>query len=412
MTDAQRTAAAAASPRHYTRVAIVLHWLVALAVLAMLPLGLVMKRAAVALETKFWLYQLHKSLGFTILALMLVRIVWRLRHAPPPLPAGISARLTRLAQSAHLALYMLLIALPVTGWLLVSSAALNVPTRYFNLVTVPHLPGWSTLPVETRGVFETYYANLHRYTALALGLLVLVHIAAALYHRRHGIDLRARMRLLPGIRPRIGPRSGPRIGRRDHTPPRIRVSAFLMSVALGAALLASAAVPATATAPAWTVDAAASSLSFSVKAGADTVRGRFPDFTARITFDPAAPETVDIDISIGIAALTTGTPDIDAALKMPDWFDAARHPTAHLRATRAERTATGFILHGTLTLRGTSVPVALPFVLAHSGRRAEATGELTLDRLQFGIGSKSPIPGLFIASDVRVTLKLVAERQG
>jgi cytochrome b561/polyisoprenoid-binding protein YceI len=392
--DLATTTALAHRSARYTPGALVLHWLIALAVLAMIPLGLIMKRAGLALETKLWLYQLHKSIGLTIFALMLARIAVRMRHAPPPLPAGISALFGRLAHSAHLALYMLLIALPITGWLLASSAVLNVQTLYFNLFTVPHLPGWATLPVETRRVFEVYYANLHGLTALALGVLVLIHIGAALYHLRHGIDLLARM--MPW-RP---------AGKTQ----KIRVASRLLPVMLAALVLAPAA-SAAGPSPEWTTDPAASSLTFAVQAGAETVRGRFPDFSARISFDPAAPETARVEISIAIAALTTGSAEIDGALKLADWFDAGRHPTAMFKADRAERTATGYTIHGALTVRGTTHPVALPFTLSITGRRAEATGEITLNRLHFGVGRKDPIAGFIIAPEVRVTLKLVAERQ-
>jgi cytochrome b561/polyisoprenoid-binding protein YceI len=388
---AVQVTAAEHRPSRYTRTASLLHWLIALGVVVMLPLGLAMKRAPFALEAKLKLYQLHKSIGLTILALMLARVVWRLGHAPPPLPAGFSVATRGLAHAVHLLLYMLLLALPIAGWLLTSSAALPIPTRFFDVFTVPHLPALATLPAEARRVWELFFGQLHSLSALALGLLITLHVLAALRHQRRGVDILARM--LPW--------------RRTAAKPPIRVATLLLALAAAVAL---APPLAAAGPPAWTVDPKASSLTFAAMAGGQAVTGRFPQIEARIRLDPEKPETAEIEIRIVIAALTTGTAEVDAALQAIDWFDAKAHPIAVFRSKSAERTAAGFLLAGEIALRGTTRRLAVPFKLALDGRRATATGEVTLDRNDFGIGPRDPIAGIAVAPEVRIALKIVADR--
>ena len=101
------------SARRYSAVAILLHWASALAVLVLIGLGLTMTHAVLAPLRQFQLYQWHKSVGLTVLALTLLRLGWRLAHRPPPLPATLPARERAGAHAAHALLYGLLLGLPL-----------------------------------------------------------------------------------------------------------------------------------------------------------------------------------------------------------------------------------------------------------------------------------------------------------
>jgi cytochrome b561 len=166
--------------RRYTIVAIVLHWLIAGGILALLAIGLVMMHAAIPIATKFQLVQLHKSIGITILFLVLLRLLWRLFHAPPPLPETMPPLERKAAIGAHPLLYLAMVGLPLTGWAVVSVAPLNIPTFLFGLVHWPHMPILSTL--TNKAPVSAVVTAIHTYGAWALIAVIALHAAAALRH--------------------------------------------------------------------------------------------------------------------------------------------------------------------------------------------------------------------------------------
>ncbi len=197
MSTRTRTTAA-----RYTTVAILLHWLIGLAIIFMLGLGLVMTQAKLPLMTKFGYYQLHKSIGITILLLVLVRIAWRLGHRPPPLPPMPPLE-AGAAHGTHWLLYGFMLFMPLTGWALVSAAKRTIPTVLYGTIPWPHLPILSTL--ADKGPAEAATKALHFWGAWALIALVLLHIVAALRHHliKHDLTL---WRILPLIpRPKGSP---------------------------------------------------------------------------------------------------------------------------------------------------------------------------------------------------------------
>ena len=108
----------------YTGAAIILHWVIAAAIIAMIIAGLWMTKAIDDPKSRvlaFQVFQLHKSLGLTILALSVVRLVLRLTHKVPPLPAAMAMWEKLAARGVHIAFYVIMIAMPLTGWLYVSS---------------------------------------------------------------------------------------------------------------------------------------------------------------------------------------------------------------------------------------------------------------------------------------------------
>ena len=156
--------------------AIALHWAMAALILAAWPIGFAMTRwFEDDLAQKFELYQLHKSLGFTILTLALLRLLWRLVNTAPELPETLAGWEKRLAHATHWGLYALFIVLPLTGWLMVSSSPIQVPTVVFGLVPVPNLTG----PDEA--LFQVTQTT-HQWLAWCFGVLLVLHIAAALKH--------------------------------------------------------------------------------------------------------------------------------------------------------------------------------------------------------------------------------------
>ena len=126
---------------------------------------------------KFELFQLHKSFGFMILFLSILRLIWRLSHRPPALPDGMSAFERLGAKVSHIAFYVFMIGLPMSGWLVVSTSTTKITTRIFKRIKVPDLP------FVSRGeTMETVSETVHEYMAYALIVLLVLHVGAVLKH--------------------------------------------------------------------------------------------------------------------------------------------------------------------------------------------------------------------------------------
>lgn len=157
--------------KRYTTTAMALHWLMALLIFVMLPLGHYMHDLKLS-PLKLQLYSYHKWAGISLLLLALLRIVWRLTHRPPGL---LLPRWQQTASSAvHALLYLLFIAMPMTGWLM--SSAKGVQTVWFGILPLPDLVGKDKALGQLLG-------NVHESLSYLLILLVVLHIAAALKHQ-------------------------------------------------------------------------------------------------------------------------------------------------------------------------------------------------------------------------------------
>jgi cytochrome b561 len=187
------------TPGRYTAVAILLHWLIALGILALIVIGLLMTQwpGAIGPMETFKLYQLHKSIGITVLLLAVMRILWRFTHKPPALPTEMPAVEKGAAHGLHWLLYVLMLGLPLTGWAVVSSSPFNLPTVLYSLIPWPDLP---VLPhLANKAAVSHALGWLHAYGAWILIGLLVVHFAAVFRHhiiKRDGILLR----MMPGRR--------------------------------------------------------------------------------------------------------------------------------------------------------------------------------------------------------------------
>jgi cytochrome b561 len=175
--------AGVARTRHsrYSTVAIALHWMIAAAIVAQLASGLWMVgaiRSSGSQALAFHAYQWHKSLGLAILALSLVRLVWRLANPPPSLPVAMTRIEMAAARITHALFYALTLGMPLVGWAMVSASPLGLPTIVFGLFEWPHI-GW--LAGQGGGV-EAAFKSAHRAMGFALIGLLVLHIAAALKH--------------------------------------------------------------------------------------------------------------------------------------------------------------------------------------------------------------------------------------
>lgn len=181
--------------RRYTAVAITFHWLIALAIVTIAMIGLVMAHVKLTPLMQFKLFQLHKSIGITILALTVLRLLWRLTHRPPALPTDMPKLERRAAEGTHVMLYVLMLGLPLIGWALVSASPLNLPTVLYGVVPWPHLP---MPPGISKATLAPILTRVHAYGAYILIGLFALHAAAAL---RHHLVIRDDVlrRMIPGL---------------------------------------------------------------------------------------------------------------------------------------------------------------------------------------------------------------------
>lgn len=158
----------------YDRVAMTLHWVMAVAILGLMVAGFIMTGLKPGSPQQFQLYQMHKSFGVTALVLTALRLAWRLGHRPPPLPESMQGLERLAAHGGHLALYGLMIAMPLAGWAVVSTSPYNIPTLLFGLIPFPHLP----LPRDLNAAAKL----AHEAGAWIMILILMGHVGAALRH--------------------------------------------------------------------------------------------------------------------------------------------------------------------------------------------------------------------------------------
>lgn len=164
----------------YGLVAIAFHWSMAAMILGMIALGVYMHELPKTDVATFELYQLHKSVGFVILLLAILRLGWRAFNPSPALPENLKAWEKALARLGHAGLYAIMFALPLTGWAMVSASQFGIPTIIFNTFDIPHLPIPETL--VSKADVEAAFRAIHEYLAWFTMALVVGHVAAALKH--------------------------------------------------------------------------------------------------------------------------------------------------------------------------------------------------------------------------------------
>ena len=399
----------------YGLVAQLFHWVTAILVMALVPLGLVMvwlpADTAGAVSLKVWLYSLHKTLGVTVLAVALARIAWALVCVRPrPLHPERRAE-TLAAETVHWLLYAGIVLAPVTGLL-------------HHYATIGFAPIWWPLPQDVPFVpksepLSIVFKWVHWGSALMIVVALGAHIAGAMKHLIVDRDETV-ARIVPGVKcdPRVA-------GHAHHSRAPALLAAGIVAAMLSAsvgyatvrnaqapgsqALVAQAGTAAGAGAARWTVDHDASRLGITVVQLGNPVDGAFGAWDADIVFDPDDPETARVTAIIDIASLTLGT--VSSQAIGADFLDAASHPQARFVAEGFRALGdTAFEAEGTLTIRGVERPFILPFDLAVDGDRAVMSATVTVNRVDFGVGADSQPTEASVGFGVDVAIELTADR--
>lgn len=394
------------SARHYGAVARSLHWLTALLILASIGLGLyadsLPAEGAEALAAKVQAFSIHKTLGIAAFGAAVLRILWALSQ-PRPAPIHPERRAeTFAADLVHWALYAAMILMPLSGW--VHHAALEgfAPILWPLGQGLPFVPKSETV-AEAAG-------SLHWLMSKLLIASVVLHVAGALKHAL--IDRDGTLsRMLTG-------RPAGQAAAHSAAPALLAlavvagVTTFALLPRGGAEATGTTTETAAALAPVaggnWQVSTG--TLGFTVKQMGADVQGTLPDWRAEITFDETATNGTHGRVTVEIDPTTLTLGSVTDQARGPEFFDVATHKTALFEAEILPA-ATGYEAKGTLTLRGQSQPVTLPFTLTITGDTATMQGSTTLDRRSFGMGAGYADESS-VGFPVQVTVSLTAARKG
>lgn len=390
----------------YGSVAKGFHWLTALLILTVVPLGIFAHDAPFAtdaeLTRKALLFSLHKTFGVAIFFTALARILWALTQTKP---AGLHPDRkaeTFLAETVHWLLYASLVLVPLTGWIHHAASTGFAPIFW---------PFGQSLPFVPKNEAVSYtFSTLHFLLERVMVFSILLHVAGALKHHFVDKDITLRRMWFGNV---IG--SAARDTRHTLTPLIGAAGVYAIALGIGAAMGFFAQnndAPARAAlgevASDWTVQDG--TLSITVTQFGRPITGSFTDWTAAIRFDETALETAgDVTATIAIGSLTLGSVT-DQAMGA-DFFDAPTFPTASFTAP-IKVDGESYRASGTLALKGAEVPVTLDFTLGIDGNTATMAGRGILDRRAFAIGDNMPEESnLGFAVDVAIALTATRNTQ-
>lgn len=357
------------------------HWLTALLIFTLIPLGLVANWLPYETDTelarKAWMFSLHKTMGVIAFFVAVLRIFWALSQPKPGLLNADNKVESFAAEIVHWMLYGALVIVPLSGWIGHAAAAGFAPIWW---------PFGQGLPLVPKSVdVEHFFGGVHWVATKLLAVSLLLHIAGALKH--HLIDKDVTLqRMLPGVAD-VGPLPEQR---HSITPLAGAALVWVLAIALGGVLASSntkeavAAVALEDVSSDWRV--LDGSIGLTVTQFGSDVPGQFDSWTAAITFDPSATEgdVGQVTTTVAIASLQLGS--VSQQAMGADFFDVANHETAVFDAVIRKETE-GYVAEGTLQIKGNSVPVVMPFELGIEGDVATMQSTLTLDRRDFAIGA-------------------------
>ncbi|KCZ51516.1 cytochrome b/b6 domain-containing protein [Hyphomonas pacifica] len=394
-----------AESSRYTIVAIILHWVMAALLLFMIWLGWNMDDNEVR-------FQLHKSIGITILFLTAVRILWRWRNPPPPLPDDMPPREKLASHLVHMAFYWLMVILPLAGWLLVSTSKFKVPTVLYGTISWPHLPVPGFLHSD---IAHVIIENIHSKGAWVLIVLLGLHVAGAVKHEI-GAEKGVVKRMVPGL---LGKTDGPWRPARGY--PVAFGSAIILFGAIAAIpLMGSGGSTAQSSEPTlaetgiqsnWDVNYDTSEIRFTGIYDKKEFTGTFDDWTADVAFYPDDLANSDVRVTVRTASADAGKKLYNDSLKGAEWFDTNAHPDANIHLTNFRETADGYVADAEISIKSITQTVPLNFTLQIDGDTATLDGSAVLNRKALDLGQSSDPSGSWVGQDITVTVTGTATRK-
>lgn len=375
------------APLTYNWLARQLHWIMAALIFLMFLLGLTMTALPLS-STRLEMITWHKWLGISLLAMAGLRLIWRLVTPHPKLDnPAVPPLMEKAAKAGHMALYLLLFAVPLIGWMYSSAAGFEV--ILFEIVRLPDL-------VSKDKLLADQLALLHEVAAWSLMALVAGHIFAVLIHHLLYKDpVITRMRpnkshlLILGVALAVG--LSLFLNYRIINPP---AELPVKAEDSGAAeKLAKTETAPDNTAATWKVDHKVSQLEFTATQKSAATKGSFKLYQlTKLHFDPITPEAAEVTLEVDISTLQLGNTLIEQTLLAKGWFDVKAHPKAIYQAKGfTPQGDNRYQLEGNLTINGITKPqlVELTIVAGESdvgqpSLTAEGTAEIS--RTSFNIG--------------------------
>jgi cytochrome b561/polyisoprenoid-binding protein YceI len=382
----------------------ILHWLIAGLIVVQFALANLAESAADkgSAVRELALLANHKSVGITVLALVIVRLIWRHRTPPPQLPATMQQWQLLASRISHWMLYGLIILLPLSGWLMSSASAYSV--SWFNFI---QLPDFVAPDPGKKAIFQ----QLHEFMATTLFIVAVVHVFAALKH--HLIDkdgVLTRMTSTAGIGlfaivAGLGIWSlgsvGPGSGEIDLTAPVNPDEAIVdtaISLAVGSSKLSQ-----------WQIDYADSFIHFAGDQAGASFNGNWKNWSGILFFDEQALQDGLFDVTITTAEVDTQDTDRDMTLADPEWFDVMNFPEASYRSNKFTRTGVGhFAAEGVLTIKDTATRVVFNFTIETNGAHRVLVGRAELSRTTLGIGTGEWADTSWVSDEVLVDVRVAA----
>ncbi len=389
----------------YGAVARGLHWLTALIILGIILAGLYMTTLPNSPD-KFQIYALHKSFGLLVLWLVGFRLLWRSFNEQPEAHTSHKLWERLSAKIAHLLLYIAMIAMPLSGWLMSSAGEYPVPFFGFQM---PDLVGKN--PDLAKLMHQT-----HQLLSYILIGVIGLHGLGALKH--HFIDKDSTLvRMMANPMRHIGPYvliiilgifgfgvASLIFSKEKDTQKQVIEKLFEQKQDLSSDGGDNS----------WSIVQDQSRLTFRASVYDKEFTGVFPNFRGKIIFDPEDLSNSVVDITIDVQSVNSDDDGRDIQMLDGEWFDTPTFPTAHFTAKSfKEENAGNYVAIGELIIKNRSMPLILPFQLdivegEGNSRRAYMNASVSLNRLDFGLGLGSWKSADTVGLNVFVDLKLVA----
>lgn len=348
---------------------------------------------------KLDVYAMHKSFGLLILFLVGLRILWKSFTTKPETHKNHKIWEKILAKIAHVFLYVAMIGMPLSGWIMSSAAEYPVPFFGFEM---PDIVGK-----------DKVLASLGRQTHEILGYMLIIaitlHAIGAIKH--HFIDKDTTLIRIAGVR-------------------NIRSKVVLIFVLLGIFFggiaytqffIADEKSVTTQSATSqensnvektqWVIDQKQSKLEFEASVYKTPFTGEFKNFDGVINFDLDNLDTAKVDIKIEILSVESGDEQRDASMVKEEWFNVNQYPIAQFVADNFEKTGVDqYLAKGNLTIRGVTKALNLPFALNFDGDQAMMEATVTLNRLDFGLGDGEWKEESSVGHNVKLYINLKANK--
>jgi len=399
-----------ASNIHYSFIARLLHWLIAGLIIAQYILAELSEWAedSGSVVERLALLANHKSIGMTVLALAIIRLVWRLFNTPPSLPSAMPQWQQLASHAAHWLIYLLIFCLPLSGWLMSSANAYSV--SWFNIFVFPDLIGADKSSAS-------FFHSVHEIMTEVLFVIVVVHIVAALKH--HYIDkdgVLGRMAsafgwlifivtvvFVIGLFGRLGSSEiGEQVSEGGGKESLTTVAPINSQDGVSDAASVSEL-------PIWNIDYQKSYIKFTADQAGAPFDGVWEQWQAVMQFDAQQLDKSVFNVTIDTTRVNSKDAERDGYIVGAEFFDTTVFKTATFVAQDFDaQTDLKFTSQGQLSIKGLSKAVLFTFTVTPQGDSVELIGSASIDRLAWNIGTGDWTDTSWVGQQVQVNVKVVA----